>query len=682
MNSITRPNPGFDTLLVANRGEIACRIIRTARRLGLRTVAVCTTVDVDAPHVALADEAQFLDGDSPLRSHLSIESLLLACRRSAAGAVHPGYGFLSESPAFARACTAAGIVFVGPAAETIELLGNKARAKELAQRIGVPTLPGYAGADQSIAALHREASRIGTPLMIKAAAGGGGRGMRRVDDLARFPSLVESARTEAFAAFGDGTLLLEKLADGARHVEIQIVADAFGRCVHLGDRDCSTQRRHQKIIEEAPAPGLSVQQREAIADAAVRLADAAGYRGAGTVEFLLMPDGGFWFIEVNARLQVEHRVTEEITGIDLVEAQLRIARGEALPWSQSGIRFDGHAIEARLCAEDASDGFAPQSGDIVSWRIPSAPYLRVDHALGENASVSPHFDSMIAKVVAHGRDRDEARRRLIAALAELSLLGPRTNRALLGACLRDVAFVDARLHTGWLGQVARHVDAPAVHDDWKAAASAFLVHSQARAHAALANWSSTGARSVVVSPLADDGSGWLARIAATAGGYRVRIGSSEHEVRFGDDDAVWVDGRRRRMHAYCAFGASGAVHAWLDLDGVTACIVDGGALAAQPKQAQGSADVRAAMHGRVASIVVRAGDAVQAGQTLLLLEAMKMEHRIAAPVAGRIAELPVKAGAQVTPSTLLARIEAASAPHAVSQSRDRGEANGFAAGSS
>ncbi|MCC7122972.1 MAG: ATP-grasp domain-containing protein, partial [Gammaproteobacteria bacterium] len=394
----------FDTLLVANRGEIACRILRSARALGLRTVAVYSEADREARHVALADVAVAI-GPAPARdSYLSIERLLAACAASGAQAVHPGYGFLSENPAFARACEEAGLVFVGPPADAITRLGNKRAARRLAERVGVPCLVGYDGDDQSAAALSREATRLGAPLMIKAAAGGGGRGMRRVDELSEFDAACETARREAAAACGSGELLLERLVHRARHVEVQVLADRFGHCIHLGERDCSTQRRHQKLVEEAPAPGVTASLRAALGEAAVKLALAAGYVGAGTVEFLLDPEGRFHFLEVNTRLQVEHPVTEAITGLDLVELQLRIARSESLPLRQEDVRFEGHAIEARLCAEDAFDAFRPQAGPILAWRLPEgSPGVRVDHGLAAHAEVSRHYDSMIAKLIAVGR---------------------------------------------------------------------------------------------------------------------------------------------------------------------------------------------------------------------------------------------------------------------------------------
>jgi len=646
----------FDTLLVANRGEIACRIVRSARAMGLRTVAVYSDVDRDARHVTMADAAVAI-GPAPAKdSYLSIERLLAACARSGAQALHPGYGFLAESAAFARACREAGIVFVGPPAEAIEALGNKARAKQLAGRIGVPCLPGYGGADQSPAALAREAARIGAPLMIKAAAGGGGRGMRRVDDLADFDAACVAARSEAAAAFGDDDLLLERLVHRARHVEVQVLADRFGRCIHLGERDCSTQRRHQKIVEEAPAPGVTPALRTAMGDAAIRLALAAGYVGAGTIEFLLDPEGRFHFLEANTRLQVEHPVTEAITGLDLVELQLRIARGEPLPLLQDAVSLHGHAIEARLCAEDAFAGFSPQSGPILAWRFPESPGLRVDHGLASCAEVPRHYDSMIAKLIATGRDRDDARRRLIAALGRTSVLGVATNRDFLIACLDEPSFAEARTTTSWLDAAAVDWRAPRPDSRWQAAATALWTRAQALAHRALADWSSTGPRTMYAS-LASGESAWHARIAPLPGGYRIAIGDAEHYVSVGPDDRVEIDGLALYGHARLRVDASGTIAGWLDLAGVCAPFSDVSALAPRQGAAGGSGEVRAAMHGQVALLSVANGDRVRAGQRLLAIEAMKMQHRVDAPIDGRIVELGARPGAQVAPGTLLARIE-------------------------
>ncbi|MCZ8099635.1 MAG: ATP-grasp domain-containing protein, partial [Burkholderiales bacterium] len=407
----------FDTLLIANRGEIACRVIRTARAMGLQTVAVHSDADAGALHVRHADAAVRIGAGPARESYLDVARIIEACRASGAQAVHPGYGFLSENAGFARALREAGLTFVGPPPEAIDALGNKSAAKALAHRLDVPCLPGYQGAEQDDDTLVAQARRVGAPLMIKAAAGGGGRGMRAVDDLSDEDLLreaIRSARAEAESSFGDGTLLVERRVVRARHVEVQVFGDTHGGYVHLGERDCSTQRRNQKVLEEAPAPGVSESLRARMGDAAIRLARAVGYVGAGTIEFLLEPDGAFWFLEMNTRLQVEHPVTECVTGLDLVEWQLRVARGEPLPRAQEEIRFVGHAIEARLCAEDPYAGFAPQVGPIDAWRMPSGEGVRVDHGLADAAGVPPFYDSMIAKVIASGADREQARARLVA----------------------------------------------------------------------------------------------------------------------------------------------------------------------------------------------------------------------------------------------------------------------------
>ncbi|RIK96273.1 MAG: 3-methylcrotonyl-CoA carboxylase [Burkholderiales bacterium] len=675
MTRVAPPPPAFDTLLVANRGEIARRVLRSARALGLRTIAVHAPGEPDAAHLADADESIELRADSDLAAYLSIDAVIDACRRSGAGAVHPGYGFLSENPAFARACKAAGIVFVGPPAESIEALGDKARAKEIAQRAGVPCLPGYAGDDASPSTMAAEAERIGVPLMIKAAAGGGGRGMRRVDSLVDFERLRAAARKEAQSAFGDGRLLLERCVDDARHVEIQIIADRFGNCVHLGERDCSTQRRHQKIVEEAPAPGIPEQTRAAMGEAAVRLARAVGYVGAGTVEFLLDRSDDFHFLEVNTRLQVEHRVTEAIAGIDLVELQLRIARGEPLPFAQADVRFDGHAIEARLCAEDAFAGFAPRSGAIRGWRIAHQDAVLVDHALGAGASVSPHFDSLIAKFVAHGGDREEARLRLVSALARSSILGPVTNRALLLECLRAPRFVAGDLDVGWLEDAAAHWRAPVPDPGWQAVASAQWTKALMAGHGTLANWSSSGKRCSQVSLAAiggdaaanahatvqagtDDLLRWDAEVeAADDGALVVRIGTHESRLQLDSAEAVRIDGHRLPIHVAFEGPPTRPSRMWLDHCGFAAGVVDAASLPSRRMRAEAGGELRARMHGRVATIAVAEGDRVRAGQTLLSIEAMKMEHRIGSPTSGRVAAIAVSVGAQVSPATLLVRID-------------------------
>ena len=405
----------FGKILVANRGEIACRVMRTARRLGYRTVAVFSDADAQAPHVWLADQAVHIGASPAAASYLNVDTLITAARASGADAVHPGYGFLSERADFAQACLDAGLVFIGPPPGAIRAMGDKARAKRRMLEAGVPCAPGYLGEDDSDQRLAAEAGRLGLPLLVKAVSGGGGRGMRLVRDFAELPAALAGARREALAAFGDGTLMLERLIDNGRHIEVQVFADAHGHALHLGERDCTAQRRRQKVIEEAPSPVVSPALREAMGRDAVAAALAVGYVGAGTVEFIVDPDLGHFFLEMNTRLQVEHPVTECITGFDLVEWQLRVAAGEPLWLKQDDIRFNGHAIEARLVAEDPYDGWAPQTGRILGWR-PQDDAVRIDHGIAEGGEVSPYYDAMVAKFIAHGRDRNDAIRRLVAAL--------------------------------------------------------------------------------------------------------------------------------------------------------------------------------------------------------------------------------------------------------------------------
>ena len=425
-------------LLIANRGEIALRIMRTARRMGYRSIAVYSDADCGARHAREADAAVRVGGASPRDSYLNIAAIIEAAKLSGADAVHPGYGFLAENADFAQAVIDARLTWVGPPPAAIRQMGDKAEAKRIARKAGVPTIPGYDDADQSDDTLAEAARGIGYPVMIKAAAGGGGRGMRLIRAESELAAALGAARSEAHHAFGDGTLLLERALGGARHIEVQVFADQHGNVVHLGERDCSVQRRHQKLIEESPSPAVDAGLRERLGAAAVALARAVNYVGAGTTEFLLDRDGNFYFMEMNTRLQVEHPVTEAITGIDLVEWQLRVAAGERFTRPQSDIRFSGHAIEARLCAEDPARDFLPQAGCLVLW-IPDES-VRTDHALASGAEISPHYDSMIAKVIARGRTRDEARERLASALDNTVALGLPTNKAFLAAVLRDEEF--------------------------------------------------------------------------------------------------------------------------------------------------------------------------------------------------------------------------------------------------
>src|SRR5689334_22463862 len=424
----------FFKVLIANRGEIALRIMRTARRLGYGTVAVYSDADRDAAHVREADTAVRIGKALPAQSYLDINAIIAAAKASGASAVHPGYGFLAENEDFARACRDAGLVFIGPSPEAIRAMGNKAAAKEIMQKAGVPIVPGYQGDDQSDAVMLAEAEKIGFPVMIKAVAGGGGRGMRLVADAASFPDALRSARSEAKAAFGDGAVILERAIANPRHIEIQVFGDRYGNAIHLGERDCSVQRRHQKLIEEAPSPAVSSRLRQRMGNVAVAAVRSLRYEGAGTLEFLLDDGGEFYFMEMNTRLQVEHPVTEAITGLDLVELQLRVAAGEPLGLVQEDVKFSGHAIEVRLCSEDAGHDFMPQSGTMARWQVPDG--ARVEHALRSGSEIPPFYDSMIAKIISHGADREEARGKLICALENVIAFGVITNQAFLMACLR------------------------------------------------------------------------------------------------------------------------------------------------------------------------------------------------------------------------------------------------------
>lgn len=432
----------FRKILVANRGEIALRVMRTAKRLGYETVAVYSTADANARHVREADQAVWIGESQPSQSYLRIDAIVEAARASGADAIHPGYGFLAENAEFAKACRAAGLVFIGPSPEAIHAMGNKAGAKDIMQKAGVPCVPGYQGEDQSDATMLTAAKRIGFPVMIKAVAGGGGRGMRLVADDAAFPDALRAARSEAQNAFSDPNVILERAIVQPRHIEIQVFGDRYGNAIHLGERDCSVQRRHQKLIEEAPSPAVSPELRARMGATAVAAVKAIAYEGAGTLEFLLDSAGNYYFMEMNTRLQVEHPVTEAITGLDLVELQLRVAGGEPLPLQQEDVTFSGHAIEVRLCAEDAAHGFMPQSGRMLRWRAPSE--LRVEDALESGGEIPPFYDSMIAKIISHGATRDEARRRLTSGLTQMTALGVTTNQSFLTQCLNHPAFAAGR----------------------------------------------------------------------------------------------------------------------------------------------------------------------------------------------------------------------------------------------
>ncbi len=649
----------FHTLLVATRGEIALRVMRSARALGLRTVAVHSTADAGSRHVREADRAVCIGEPLPAQSYLNIPAILDAARCAGADAVHPGYGFLAENEDFAQACQDAGLVFVGPSAASIRAMGDKAGAKVLMQQAGVPCIPGYQGEDQTEERLAAEAARIGYPVMIKATAGGGGRGMRRVDAAADFAGLLRSARSEALGAFGDATVLLERAIEAPRHFEIQVLADRHGHAIHLGERDCSVQRRHQKLIEEAPSPAVSPALRARMGEAALAAVRAIGYEGVGTLEFLLDAEGRFYFMEMNTRLQVEHPVTEAITGLDLVALQLRVAAGEPLPLAQDEVRFDGHAIEVRLCAEDAGAGFMPQSGVLSRWRMPDS--LRVEHALEDGAAVPPFYDSMIAKLVAHGRTRDEARRRLLAGLASAEALGVATNQAFLQRCLAHPVFAEGGATTAFIAQHQDALLAPDEAGQGLALAAAALLRALGRAPgAALAAPHPLAHRLPTRLHLALDGQAHVLQLVpGETGHYTVRAGEREHRMALIDIAPGRLrfvcDGVEEEAGYQAADG-----RLWLHCRGQAWCIEDRTlAPAVRAAGSDGDGRLRAAMNGRVVAVLAEPGQTVKAGQPLLTLEAMKMEHVHAAPAAGVLAAVHVAVGDQVAAGRLMAEIQPA-----------------------
>jgi 3-methylcrotonyl-CoA carboxylase alpha subunit len=652
----------FDSVLIANRGEIACRIIRTAKRLGLRTIAVHSDADAGALFVAMADEAHRIGPAPASDSYLDAERIMAVAGSSGAACIHPGYGFLSERAEFAEACTAHGIAFIGPPASAIRAMGLKDNAKTLASQAGVPVVPGYHGSRQDDDLLRRTADEIGYPVLIKAVAGGGGKGMRRVDRDAEFAPALESARREAQGAFGDARVLIEKYVLSPRHVEMQVFADAHGNVVHLFERDCSLQRRHQKVIEEAPAPGMTDEVRATMGGAAVGVARAIGYVGAGTVEFIADAADGlradrFYFMEMNTRLQVEHPVTEAITGLDLVELQFRVAAGEPLPFRQEDVAIRGHAVEARLYAEDPERGFLPSTGKLWGLRLPEGDGIRVDTGVRQGDEVSPYYDPMIAKVIAQGASRAEALDRLAAALKTTMVAGPKSNTAFLTKLTEADEFRRGRFDTGFIDRnLERLAASPAPADTAAVAAAVRRLYATFMTRSAAADqphdvWSDgdgfqlLGTRSLTVALLVD-GERVTAVLRFENGeplvtlpqlGWRSAGAGPEHETGAADviegEREVFVirGGRQTRVELYDPFA--------VDLDHLE----EGGL-------------VKAPMHGKLVAVLVRLGDRVDKGQRLAIVEAMKMEHALVAPMAGEVAEVTAEPGAQVAQGAPLLRI--------------------------
>ena len=663
----------FDKILIANRGEIACRVIRTCRRLGIRTVAVYSDADADAQHVRQADEAWHIGGARPQESYLRGGAIIEAAKASGAQAIHPGYGFLSENADFAEAVEAAGLVFIGPRAASMRKMGSKAGAKQLMQAAGVPVVPGYTGEDQSPERLQREADAIGYPLMIKAAHGGGGKGMRIVRSSAEFMANLESCQREAAGAFGRDRVLLERYVERPRHIEIQVFGDSHGHVIHLNERECSAQRRYQKVLEESPSPFLTPELRAAMGEAAVTAARAIDYVNAGTVEFIVGQDGAFYFMEINTRLQVEHPVTELVTGLDLVEWQLRVAAGEALPLPQAQIPQRGHAIEVRLYAEDPEAGFLPGSGRLERLRLPApSAHVRIDSGVVEGDTVTIFYDPMIAKLIVHDADRPRALARLREALAECDIVGPKSNVAFLERLVRHAAVVNGTIDTGYLDrhpdEFIAAVDGP---DDDRliAAAAAYWLHEEA----------ATRARARAS---ADPGSPW-----AIADGWRLGHGGRRSV-------ALLHRGERIELHAHGSGGEYRVEHAGrivevhgarlrdgtlslrLDgharslratLDGTRLTVHDGSARLRlevvpmyQPRTQGGASQdnrVLAPMPGRVVLVRAAENEQVAAGQEVLVIEAMKMELSLKAPRAGRIAEIRARPGDFVEADAVLAVLE-------------------------
>jgi 3-methylcrotonyl-CoA carboxylase alpha subunit len=673
----------FERLLIANRGEIACRVARTARRLGMQTIAVYSDADRAAPHVAVADESWALGPAPAAESYLNAARILEIARRSGASALHPGYGFLAENADFAESCTAAGVVFVGPPAQAIRVMGHKSAAKQRMEQAGVPVIPGYHGSDQADAVLEREAKRIGFPLLIKAVAGGGGKGMRRVDTEASFSEALAAARREAMGAFGDAHVLLERWIEQPRHVEVQVFSDRHGGHVHLFERDCSLQRRHQKVVEEAPAPGIEADRREELGAAAVAVASAIGYQGAGTVEFLLDASldpqtAPFYFMEMNTRLQVEHPVTEMITGLDLVDWQLRVAAGERLPVSQGQLAPRGHAIEARLYAEDPARDHLPVTGRLLRWRPPSGEHIRVDAGVGEGDEITPHYDPLLAKLIAWGENRDQALRRLRGALEQCEAAGLTTNLGFLAAILRHPAFAAGHIHTDFLRVHAAELLADLAADADAVLALATLDHVRRR-DAEVAERAARGPdptspwdalRGFRLHLEAREEVEWrtpwsegTTRVGLRRGGADVLLelpgGTARARLLEAHEAQLDVELDGRRLRGLVVPGASRAVErevfVQLGARGVRLVLHDPRAGAAPEPPAGGA--VRSPMPGKVLRVLVSVGTRVERGQPLLILEAMKMEHTLRAGVDGSVVDLNCREGDQVEEGVVLLLIE-------------------------
>ncbi|APC18353.1 3-methylcrotonyl-CoA carboxylase [Pseudomonas frederiksbergensis] len=652
--------PTLRKILIANRGEIACRIQRTAQALGYRTVAVFSDADADALHVRMADEAVNIGPAAVAQSYLNSAAIIDAALRSGADAIHPGYGFLSENAEFATACAQAGITFIGPSPAAIELMGSKRLSKIAMLAAGVPCIGGYQGAEQDDATLNREAERIGYPLMIKASAGGGGRGMRLVHRADELLAQIRTARSEALHAFGSDELILEQALIEPRHVEIQLFGDQHGNLIYLGERDCSIQRRHQKVIEEAPCPVMTAELRQAMGDAALKAGRAVDYVGAGTVEFLLDARGHFYFLEMNTRLQVEHPVTELITGLDLVAWQLEIAAGLPLALRQEQVELKGHAMEVRLYAEDPAQDFLPQTGRITRWEPALADGVRIDHGLLEGQQVSPFYDPLLGKIIAYGATREEARRKLLRAVQDSALLGLQTNQRLLAGLLEHPQFIAGDFNTGFIAQhfanhPSLHPHAPTAEE--LAIATALFYQQSAGVHPpGLAGWRNN-ANAPLLQQIGLNGDRWSTEVTALLDGQLgIQVAGEMLQLKLLDINAgsanLEINGIRRRYAYHLAAG-----QLWLFTRPGSLLLQDQTLAPVSGQVGTSTGTLKAPMDGAIIEVLVSEGSPVSKGQLLLVLEAMKMEHPLKAGIDGVIKRLQVSPGDQVKKRQILLEVE-------------------------
>lgn len=656
----------FDSILVANRGEIAVRVIRSAQQQGYRAIAVYSEADAGAPHVDIADEAVLI-GPAPVKeSYLDSGKILEAAKKTGAQAIHPGYGFLSENAEFSQSCKDAGIVFIGPTPDAIEIMGNKAASKRRMLQADVPCIPGYQSEGQSDEILLSAAKEIGVPIMVKAAAGGGGRGMRLVTELDELPVALASARSEAENAFGSGELILEKAVMQPRHVEIQVFGDSQGNVIHLGERDCSVQRRHQKVVEEAPCPVMTPELRQAMGKAAVNAARSINYVGAGTVEFLLDSDHKFYFLEMNTRLQVEHPVTEMVTGQDLVAMQFHVAQGYALPLAQSDVALNGHAIEVRLYAEDTSNDFLPATGTAHVWNPPGGEGIRVDHGLRQGQEVSPFYDPMIAKIIAWGEDRDIARRRLVRALQTTSLFGLETNREFLIDVLGKPAFAAGEATTAFIAENYSDdsLQLPGA-TDLHHAIGACLLYRAAQSQSSMVSISDqsiyagfTGTRALTSHfCFGEEDSPVEVHVnEPRPGTYSVAVGDNSYQLQ-------WLGQEGNRVRLICdgvqlttGFSLPARGEVVVQLRGIASVMRNQLAFTRGDESTGGSGTITAPMHGNLMEVFFKVGDLVEAGQDVAVMEAMKMEHRLTAQVSGEVIAVHVSAGKQIASGAIVLEI--------------------------